>query len=221
MFFVRDLFRSVRAVLYRKIGACPRCMASSIVGSGLSWLALVLLYAVWPNRLALTFGLLAAAAFTVLAITHVVTHMFRAAPILRRRALNQGKGAGASRSGPRRSRREFALAVAQSGFSFAAAAMLSVPLLPRRAEAAATRTYALYCVGKGCASQSWGGLSVQCFDLGLRYGSQVSVPCGKTAATSLVCIDKGCTLTLELLNATCGGETAPVLSLLNFKCTAA
>jgi hypothetical protein len=211
---LRDLYKSGRALVKRKLGACPKCMARSIAGSGLSWLAVAILYAMWPNRVALAFGLMAAVAFTVLTIAHVVVHMFRAAPIMRRLPVNRRGGIGQQKS-----RREFALAVARSGFSFAAAALLSVPLLPRRAEAGAAKTYALYCLGAGCANQSAGGLSVQCWAQGLRYGSEVSVACGRTAPVSIVCTNGGCSLTLELINGTCGPATATILSLKGWSCS--
>jgi hypothetical protein len=215
MAVLRDMYESARALLKRKLGACPRCMASSITGGGLSWLALAVLYAMWPNRLALTFGLVVATAFTALAIAHVVVHMFRAAPIVRRLPAN-----GRSEPG-QRTRREFALAVAQSGFSFAAAALLSLPLLPKRLEAGGSKTYALYCLGDGCATTGGSGLTIQCVNRGLAYGHSVSVQCGRSGPVSkMLCTNLTCTVTLELVgNATCGAPTATILS--GFKCTPA
>src|SRR5579859_2437744 len=146
MVVLRNLYQSTRALLNRKLGTCPKCMASSIVGSGLSWLALAILYAMWPNRLALAFTLTVAVAFTVLMITHVVVHMFRAAPVVRIHATIRGE---------QKSRREFAFAVARSGFGFAAAALVSLPLLPKRAEAArGGGGFATYCVGDGCQTSA-------------------------------------------------------------------
>jgi hypothetical protein len=206
----RDLYEIVRALLKRKLGACPKCMASSIVGSGLSWLGLAILYAMWPNRLTLTFGLVVAAAFTVLMIAHVVVHMFRVAPVVRNLPENRQL----------KSRREFALAVGKAGFSFAAAALVSLPFFPERAEAAkGATTYALYCVGCGCATQAQGvGIGIFCETAGFRAGAQVNVACGRTAPTSIVCTSGACSVVLELLDSTCGSPTATIVSLKSFKC---
>jgi hypothetical protein len=214
MAVLRDLYGSACAILKRKLGACPKCMASSIAGGGLSWFALAILYAMWPNRWALTFGLVVAAAFTVLTIAHVVVYMFRAAPILRRLPVN-----GRSEPG-QRTRREFAFAVARSGLSFAAAAVLSLAFLPKRVEAGNAKSYALYCLGDGCSTTGGGGITIGCVNQGLVYGHSVSVPCGSTApAAKLSCSTRGCTVTLELIGGgTCGAPTATILS--GFKCTA-
>jgi hypothetical protein len=211
----RRLYESTRVLLDRKLGRCPRCMGSSILGCGLSWLAVATLNAMWPNRLAMMFGLATAVAFTALMITHIVVHMFHSAPIVRQLQKNQGSG---------QSRREFALGVAQSGFGFAAAALVTLPLIPKRAQAAGTRTYATYCVGKGCAlapqgSRS-GGIGVLCTNLGFKYGTFVSVACGRKAPTNLSCNSHGCDLQLELVagNTSCAAATASVVSLSGFKC---
>lgn len=206
-----DLHESIRALINRKLGRCPRCMASSIVGSGLSWLALAILYTMWPNRLAVMFGLTVALAFTVLMIAHVVVHMFRAAPVVRNHSASRGRA--------QESRREFALAVARSGLSFAAAALMTLPLLSSRAEAGPNRTYALYCLGEGCSTQGNGkGLPVTCLYLGHAAGTRVSVECGRTAPKTMTCQRAGCTLTLELVDSTCAAATAPIVSLKGYKC---
>jgi len=226
MVVLRNLYQSTRALLNRKLGTCPKCMASSIVGSGLSWLALAILYAMWPNRLALAFTLTVAVAFTVLMITHVVVHMFRVAPAVRVLPLNRRGELDESQVGHQKSRREFGVAVARAGLSFATAAVVSLPLLNRRAEAKGGSTFALYCLGQNCAQQATGGgLPVACVGLGLAYGTHVNIQCGRTAPTSMICSNSGCTpLVLELLSSstTCGTATAGVstLSLKGYKCTA-
>ena len=222
---VRDLYQSTRALLNRKLGACPKCMASSIVGSGLSWLALAILYATWPNGLALGFGLTVSMAFTLLMITHVVVHMFRVAPIVRNLPLNRRGELDASQIGRDKSRREFGFAVARAGLSFATAAVVSLPLLNRRAEAGPNSTFALYCLGSGCRqSAQGGGLPVACVGLGLKFGTSVNIPCGRTAPSDMICSNSGCTpLVLELMGSgTCGPATAgaTTLTLKGYKCTA-
>ncbi len=216
----RDLYRNICALLNQKLGTCPKCMASSIVGSGLSWLAVAIVYGMWPDRLARAFTLIVAIAFTALMVTHVVVHMFRAAPVVRVQT--------ASRGGRQKSRREFALAVASSGFSFAAAALVSLPLLPRRADAKShSSTYALYCVGTGCAAQGKGGSSaIQCINLGLNPSAAYAIACsgGALPPATLTCTNKGCSgtnsATLELISTSCG-PIPPGASTLprGFKCS--
>jgi hypothetical protein len=206
MVILRDLYESARALLNRKLGACPKCMVSSIAGSGLSWFALAILYAMWPNHLALMFGLVVAAAFTVLMITHVVVYMFRAAPIMRNLPENRQL----------KSRREFAFAVVRAGFSFAAAAVVSLPFLPKRVEAARNATFALYCIGTGCVVQGQGGeRDVTCAGLGLPQSTlTLCVPVRGTPPATLTCTNKSCTISLSLIVGTCSASTLPR----GFKC---
>ena len=211
MVILRDLYKSARALLNRKLGACPKFMVNSIVGSGLSWFALAIFYATWQNRWALMFALTVAAAFTVLMIAHVVVYMFRVAPIVRILPENRQL----------KSRREFAFAVARAGFSFAAAALVSLPLLPKRAEAAkkASGTFATYCVGTGCAASSngMGGRSVFCEGLGLPQSlTLVCVPVSSPPPASLTCSKKSCVVTFELETGAppCSASTFPK----GFKC---
>ena len=221
MVVLRNLYQSTRALLNRKLGACPKCMASSILGSGLSWLALATLYAMWPNRLALSFGLTVAIAFTVLMITHVVVHMFRVAPLVRNLPVNRRGELDAAEVGHQKSRREFGFAVARAGLSFATAAVVSLPLLNRRAVAGGGTTYALYCVGKGCSQQGGGAGASVCFP-SFRAGAHVSIPCGRTAAASIACFSGSCVpLVLELVSGTCGApaQGSTVVSLKGLKCT--
>ena len=113
----------VRALLDSKLGACPKCMSGSIAGSALSWFILGICYAAWPNRAVLTLGLAVAAAFTLLMITHAVVHMIRVRLALRRYLAERGDRQPALEP-VMKSRREFAVVVARSGFAFASAAVL-------------------------------------------------------------------------------------------------
>ena len=149
-------YEKIRPILNRKLGACPKCMASSIVGTVLSWIMEGSVYALWPNRIALLLGLTVAGFFTVLMTAHVVVHMWRVARLRRQLGNRTGRQEApevraVAESG--NSRREFTLSVARSGFAFAAAAVMTLPLLQKRAEAApGWCLYQVTNVTAGCGS---------------------------------------------------------------------
>lgn len=68
--------KGLRALVSRKLGACPTCIRTSVIGAIVCWVALVAMYSVWRNPSTLVV-LLAAVGLTVLAIIHTVAFTAR------------------------------------------------------------------------------------------------------------------------------------------------
>jgi len=68
--------KGLRALVSRKLGACPSCIRTSVIGAIVCWAALVAMYSVLPNPSTLVV-LLVAVGFTVLAIIHTVAFTAR------------------------------------------------------------------------------------------------------------------------------------------------
>ena len=195
---VVKLYEGFHALVQRKLGACPKCMVSSIVGSGVSWIAVAGCYVLWPNPIALALGVFVAGAFTALMIAHVVAHMYRAAPIVRYVSFNR-KGE-VEYAPENQSRRQFAVAVAKAGYAFAFAAVASIPVFGGK-----TSNVCVYCAGIGCSGpQAIGGgpgVASGCVFSGIGYGSIICRPCPRTGSclASLICNKPGCeNLVLEI-----------------------
>ena len=198
---LRTGYENTRTLLNQKLGRCPKCMGSSILGSVLSWLAVAGCYMLWPNRIALTLGLIVACAFTILMATHVVVHMMRVAALRRYLATAQPEPTSAEPTMPRR---EFAISVARSGYLFASAALLSLPMFQRAALAAKGGKGG----GGGGASLPWCNYTFAAFDSLICGGiagcpQPICVPSsilGGICPSVVLCTESGCSVYL------CGGS---------------
>ena len=182
------------ALLNRKLGLCPKCMASSIAGSAASWLVVPLCYAAWPNGAGLALAI--AVAFTLLAVTHVVVHMFRVGGALRGLTIRSTDGTPLVK--PLESRREFTLAVARSGLAFAAASFASLSLVPNRAEGAPAPS-CTYCLGEGCR-RGQGSVGIECVLNGLTFSSKFCVRIRGGCPDVVICSKSACTVQAELIS---------------------
>jgi hypothetical protein len=67
----------LRSFITSKLGRCPKCMRSSLLGTLMGWTAAATIYLIWPFPALVGLGVLVAASFTVLLFAHVVAFTSR------------------------------------------------------------------------------------------------------------------------------------------------
>jgi hypothetical protein len=101
----------IRTLADAKLGRCPRCIRSAVLGTVLSWAGLAMVGLGWPHPVALLVAGLLAAAFTLLLAGHLIVLSGRVAVALRE--VERDQPADGRPEAVTRSRREFAATVLQ------------------------------------------------------------------------------------------------------------
>lgn len=122
---LKMILSMVRLLFAAKLGRCPLCMRMSARGTLAGWAVVFTVAFAWPNPIALTVASVIAFCFTLLAVTHFITYMFRVGLTLR--ALQDGEGPVRMPCVNDQGRRTFMLSIGKAGV-----AALLISLFGRR-----------------------------------------------------------------------------------------
>jgi hypothetical protein len=117
---VRSLPPRLRTRLSAKLGRCPRCMRSSMLGTLAGWAGVGLITIFWPYSILWIGALVVAGSFSLLLATHLTIFLVRVATVLRQPPARKSSEREVKALG----RREFVATLGKAGVAAFGAALV-------------------------------------------------------------------------------------------------